>query len=431
MKFFTFVFTLLIISVANADITIINLKEEEIKVSEITSENGEFVEFKKIDKSSGKILLNEILEIQFTPKATSKQVEICVRLTNNDLIYGSLKSGGESKIVVSLDSSTDLSIKLENIAKIFFSKDFNISKDNVESISYDKIELVNGDSDEGTLVGLYKDKVAIQSVRFEKEREYSITNIRKISLALLKPVKDKIAGVEANCNFAQGSKLTGKITKISQDKIFLKNIYDEDISFPINSIAIIYFSGGKCIYLSDIEPAEVKEFTDYDFQFYFLSAGENEVISQKRPELITSFKKDSSVSGTTISINNKKFRKGLGVQAHSEIEYTLNKEFKTFESDIGVDDDRRSADDGVFGTVNFVVLADGKKLFERKMKSGDEIFHVKLNVNGVDRLRLIVTRGEDYVDLSKPLPMNLRLKLAFDSTFACDKADWAGAKLLK
>ncbi|MGN6628154.1 MAG: NPCBM/NEW2 domain-containing protein [Tepidisphaeraceae bacterium] len=110
--------------------------------------------------------------------------------------------------------------------------------------------------------------------------------------------------------------------------------------------------------------------------------------------------------GQTIMLNGVTYNKGLGVHAGSEVVYNLNGAFKSFLSDIGVDDE-----EGANGSVIFQVYADGVLVFDSGTMTGSSNTQsLNLNVQGVQQLKLVVNDAGDGNDY--------------------DHADWAGARLI-
>jgi glucose/arabinose dehydrogenase len=110
--------------------------------------------------------------------------------------------------------------------------------------------------------------------------------------------------------------------------------------------------------------------------------------------------------GLPLSLNGMVYAKGLGVHADSELSYDLNGRFSRFLADLGVDDEV-----GALGSVIFQVFADGEKLYESEVLTGESPpVPIELDVTGRRELRLIVLRanGEN----------------------SYDHADWANARLL-
>jgi hypothetical protein len=111
--------------------------------------------------------------------------------------------------------------------------------------------------------------------------------------------------------------------------------------------------------------------------------------------------------GTTMILNGVSYAKGLGVHAGSRVVIDLAGQYRTFASDIGVDDEM-----GANGSVMFQIVADGRKIFQSDVLGGNSITEsVRVDVQGVQRLELLVTDGGNGI--------------------VCDHADWARARLTR
>jgi hypothetical protein len=109
--------------------------------------------------------------------------------------------------------------------------------------------------------------------------------------------------------------------------------------------------------------------------------------------------------GTPLTIDGTVYKKGLGVNADSDLQFNLGGNYKTFSSEIGIDDET-----GGQGAVTFEVLADGKLIYNSGMVLGGQAATpVSLNVSGVKTLDLVVVNSQD------------------SSNF--DNADWADAQV--
>lgn len=116
---------------------------------------------------------------------------------------------------------------------------------------------------------------------------------------------------------------------------------------------------------------------------------------------------DRSVSGGPLSVAGRKFARGLGTHAPSEIVYELGGKGSKFQAWVGVDDAMK----GYKGSsIVFQVFGDGKKLFDSGvMRLDDPAKPVDVGLAGVAELKLVVTE-------------------AGDGNY-CDHADWAEATL--
>jgi lysophospholipase L1-like esterase len=92
--------------------------------------------------------------------------------------------------------------------------------------------------------------------------------------------------------------------------------------------------------------------------------------------------------GGTITLNGTTYTKGLGVHAGSELRYTLNSQYSSFQSDIGIDDEV-----GNGGSVVFQVWDNlGNKLYDSGAMTGATATKsINVNVAGKSEIRLIVT----------------------------------------
>jgi alpha-galactosidase len=115
---------------------------------------------------------------------------------------------------------------------------------------------------------------------------------------------------------------------------------------------------------------------------------------------------NESIAGDPITLNGKKYAKGLGANTYAGFEYRLGGMASRFESDIGVDDDA-----GSNGSVIFQVYADGVKIYESpRMTGGAPHQSINLDVTGVNRLTLGANDADDGNSY--------------------DHADWAGALVI-
>jgi hypothetical protein len=101
-----------------------------------------------------------------------------------------------------------------------------------------------------------------------------------------------------------------------------------------------------------------------------------------------------SAGGTPLTIDGTVYNKGLGVNADSDLQFSLNGDYKTFSSEIGIDDES-----GGQGAVDFEVLADGKLIYNSGMVLGGQAATpISLNVSGVKTLDLVVVNAQDGID---------------------------------
>lgn len=113
-----------------------------------------------------------------------------------------------------------------------------------------------------------------------------------------------------------------------------------------------------------------------------------------------------SGDGSPISIGGTAYEKGLGSHAPADIKYYLGGNCEKLTAQVGVDDAQKTA-----GSVQFSVLADGKKVAESPvLKATDDAHQLEADIAGAQYVQLIVGDGGDGV--------------------GNDHASWGGAKWL-
>jgi len=187
-----------------------------------------------------------------------------------------------------------------------------------------------------------------------------------------------------------GSVVQGKLAGIHLGRWSLKPAWNREslLEVDLNEIALVQTLGGRVQYLSQLTPVEVKEQT---------------FLAPPQP-----YQMDRSCQGDAISIAGKRYPWGIGVHAESELTFDLNRRFQEFRADVGID--TRA---GQRGSVQFIVLGDGKQLYASPIVRGSDRqpYSVRMPVRGVKLLTLKVTNGDD-LDLG-------------------DVANWGSARVLR
>jgi hypothetical protein len=114
--------------------------------------------------------------------------------------------------------------------------------------------------------------------------------------------------------------------------------------------------------------------------------------------------------GRAISLGGSKYAKGIGTHAPSEVRVVLGKKYKTFQADIGIDDEVAGYAITCHGTTIFRVYADEQAIFDSGVVTRYSAPRsIQLDVTGVRELRLEASDAGDGKD--------------------CDHADWGNARL--
>jgi hypothetical protein len=160
------------------------------------------------------------------------------------------------------------------------------------------------------------------------------------------------------------------------------------VDMSVDEISLVRVLGGRVQYLSQLQPVAVTETT---------------VLVPPQP-----YQLDRNCQRGSLFIAGKRYPWGIGVHADSELTFAINKQFKEFRADIGIDS---SAEDR--GSVIFEILGDGKSIYRSPVVRGTDKQPRAVNVPivGLSELTLKVTNADD-LDLG-------------------DIANWGAARVLK
>jgi hypothetical protein len=154
--------------------------------------------------------------------------------------------------------------------------------------------------------------------------------------------------------------------------------------FPMAKLALLDYSNGKLVFLSDLNPDRLDE--------------------RSTEDRIDHFKRDRNMDGRdVIKIKSVPYPKGLSIHADARLDFDVNGEFEVFKFVPGFDD----VVGGVAGPVKLRIEGDGKELYARtfdrkEWKASAEGKELALNIKDVQTLRIEVISG-DLLTLGKHL----------------------------
>ncbi len=168
------------------------------------------------------------------------------------------------------------------------------------------------------------------------------------------------------------------------------------LSLPVERISQLDYSGGKVIYLSDLQPESVK------FTPLFAT-------DKPFPALEKFFapRMDRNFDGEPLRIGSQQFSKGLSIHSRTEIIYRLPGKFSRLKAIAGIDSAVRPR-----GDVQLVIRADERVLLDKIITGRDQAEPIDLDITGARRLVILVDFGPD-------------------GSFECDHLDLADARIIK
>lgn len=151
------------------------------------------------------------------------------------------------------------------------------------------------------------------------------------------------------------------------------------VSRSLSAIVQIDFSGGKLVYLSDLEPAVVR------WQPFFPT---------KRP--LESRRRFFAPRGHLqhgagpLELDEKPVRKAVSLHSHTELTYQLPDAFRRFKATIGIADSVRPQ-----GHVEVIVRADGRTIWKAAVSGADPPETLDLDIDGASRLTIVCDYGQN------------------------------------
>lgn len=192
-----------------------------------------------------------------------------------------------------------------------------------------------------------------------------------------------------------GSFLRGYLESLDDENLRLRSLLEETYTLSLDTVAHLSFKNGRFVYLSDLDPTEVR-------QVPFIGDPD---------DFLFPFRRDQSVGGNGLRIAGKNYRRGLGVHSHCELTYDLSGVFSEFRSVVGIDDEALSLK--IPGAVEFSVLVDGQEKYRSPL--------VQAGTEGV---------SVGPIKLVGAKTLTLRVSFGDERHFG-DRADWADAMLIR
>jgi hypothetical protein len=187
-------------------------------------------------------------------------------------------------------------------------------------------------------------------------------------------------------HFRDGSALGGDALALSGENASLTFPAGASASFPWSAVAGVTIRSSRLAFLSDLKP---------------IAEEHKPLVTFPRPA-----QRDKSVSGKALTLGSRVFEKGLGVHARSSLTFVADKKWEVFAATIGIDAAAAGKGDCLFS-----VVADGQRLYERRVRGADPPYDIQVSIEGREQVTLLVEPGES-LDLA-------------------DHANWCDARFLK
>jgi len=185
------------------------------------------------------------------------------------------------------------------------------------------------------------------------------------------------SGLAATLNLTDGSTIVGVIAELNAGKLTLQLSGSNSLEIDTNYLASINIQSDRLLFLSDIEPVDVQQKTEFALQLEW----QKDRSVENRP---LTFRSDKNGSITA-------FNKGLGTQAFTELVFENRDDFDHFRATVGIDAETRGR-----GDCQVVVRGDGIELWSGRIRGSDEPVELDLDISNMKKIALVVYPGNDF-----------------------------------
>jgi len=259
-----------------------------------------------------------------------------------------------------------------------------------EKVRRDVLLLEEAKPVRGTLLAITPKAVTFDSKTLGGRVDVTIDNIiGVVFITTLKEEKQPEGGVLVRAFLTDGSVMTGALINAEGGKLSLKTLSLGTITITLDEIESLYVLHPDIVFLSDLEPADVKETPLFDRFLY-------------------PWQRDRSLEHKrAIMVHGRIFWKGISCHSRCVLTYDLAGKYEALCALAALDDEARGE-----GNVDMAVLVDGKKSWEKKEVTGrDKETFLRVDLRSAKKMSLLVDFGK-------------RLHIL-------DRAVWADAFLIK
>ncbi|MEZ6047451.1 MAG: NPCBM/NEW2 domain-containing protein [Planctomycetaceae bacterium] len=177
--------------------------------------------------------------------------------------------------------------------------------------------------------------------------------------------------------FSNKEKVTFKSLKNSKQTWKGELVQGGSVIFKSSYLYQLDFSSGKIVYLSDLEPDQLKYKPFWgDFTW--------------------TYERDLNGDGDRLRLGKEEFDKGLWIHSRTELEYRLVKKYSRFQAVVGIDEaiaaEIRAK--GV-GKVELTILGDEQTLIKQVIGPTDPPQELDFDLTGILQLKIIVDYADD------------------------------------
>lgn len=336
-------------------------------------------------------LIQDVLSIRTQRPVSESELEVEIVPAGGGSLKGDSVSIG-NELVKFKGSSGRSELPLQSIRAVVWSNSSIVAKA-IQNPSKDNDQVIVQVPDGERVVGGILESVDAEfvSVNYKgQSRKIALSKIKAIVIADLGLKKP--SGTQVQVKLDDGSRLEGAFKRMAEGKVAVALAGGAELELSASKVVQINVVSDRLLFLSDTDPVEVVERSLFAIQLGW----QKDLSVEKNPLRLSDRESGKSVE----------YKKGLGVQAYSQLAFTNTRDFDRFAATVGID-----LETGGRGDCRMVVQGDGIELWSKKVKASDNAEKIEVDISGMKQIVLIVYPGEGF-DLG-------------------DHADWAEARFVK
>jgi hypothetical protein len=376
-------------------------------VLQAVADDGSWVIFTPEGGEPTTLAIDEVVRISFGARERTSSRDAIAVLSGGDVLSGGIIGGGQERIRLRNRAVGEIAVSLERLRGVILPsapaemRSRLLRSLTARSVPRDRVIFPNGDVVEGVILKVSDKNVTIESglgarpLPYTELAAFVVAELQPLAVRPVRPGKREVVAV---LHTADGSRLSGRLTGLTQEAVRYRTRLGHEVEVQASAIIEITFRGGRVTYLSELRPQRVRQTP--------LIRGEPTPWTLQR---------DRSVLGTPLRLDKKIYERGLGMHSRCEATYRLDGKYSRLLGTIGIDEGATgtSHKPAAPGGVVFRVHLDGKMVFDSgPVSRGDAPRPLRVAVAAARTLTLEVDFGPDGDDRG-------------------DHADWADIRLVK
>lgn len=305
--------------------------------------------------------LDEVARLVRLPLAPVVRESDGVVLANGDMLEGDAISLARGTLVFDSVRMGRLEIEQKSLRALFFARPL-ISPAGGGTAPAAEVLMNTGSRTPAELRWMDRDKLGLQSPLGALE-----VSKGDVAWVFLKTDPSPADASHLRLLLTTGERVTGRLLTLEKGKLTVE-WNGRTVALDWELVRAVESPGRRLEYLSQIE---------------FKSQVETPTIGPAQKPAM-----DRSASGGPLQLAGATWERGVGMRAASRVTWQLDGKWRRLRATVGLDKSAVASHGAIFR-----VLGDGKVLFERTLKPGDEPVALDVAVDGVRTLQLVLDAG--------------------------------------